>query len=165
MIQGGCIMGLGDVVAQTAVEKRPWRQYESIRTIRFSFMGSILVAPVVRGWLLTLERIVSKAPGFISGSNTYSALAKVALDTAVFTPTILFYIISVVSALSGHSTGEIRDKLKRDYKDVVLTAWTIWPFVQTANFLLVPLNLRPLVVSVVAFFWNTYLAWKTNRAL
>ena len=38
----------------------------------------------------------------------------------------------------------------------------IFQAAQIVNFYFVPFLLRPLYVNVVALFWNTYLAWRTN---
>ena len=62
----------------------------------------------------------------------------------------------------GETTAKIEAKLKREYVDVLITGWKLWPAVQMVNFFLVPFNLRPLVVGVVALVWNTYMSWKCN---
>ena len=93
-----------------------------------------------------------------------AALLKVALDQGCFAPFFNLVFISSLAALQGLSAGETWAKLKAEYKDVMLTMWKIWPAVQLANFTFVPFLLRPLVVSVVALFWNTFLSWKTNSS-
>ena len=60
---------------------------------------------------------------------------------------------------------EVKNRTQADLMDVVLTGWTIWPATQLANFYLVPFLVRPLVVSTVALFWNSYISWKTNRKI
>ncbi len=52
-----------------------------------------------------------------------------------------------MSLLEG---SDPREKLKRTYKDTMITNWTVWPFVQAINFKMVPLEHRVLVVNVVA---------------
>lgn len=165
MVQGGIIMGLGDFVAQTAIEKKTaFKQYEPIRTVRFAVMGSFFVAPLIRGWYLTMERIVANAmPKAIAASNAKSALVKVLMDQGAFAPFFSLYFLSTLGMLSGHSMDIIKANISRDFKDILLTGWSIWPAAQMINFYIVPFNLRPLVVSFVALFWNTYLAWKTSR--
>ncbi|VDM37330.1 unnamed protein product [Toxocara canis] len=39
-----------------------------------------------------------------------------------------------------------------------------WPFVQMANFYVVPLNYRVIVVQVAALLWNTFLSYRTQAA-
>ena len=111
-----------------------------------------------------------------------TTLKKVGTDQIFFAPLFSAAIISVIGTSQAISkaimtepdskkrydilkkdVAQVGHKLQRDYTDVVLTGWTIWPATQLINFYLVPFLVRPLVVSVVALFWNTYLAWKTNQ--
>ena len=118
---------------------------------------------------------------FGAGVTIKTTLKKVGTDQFLFAPIFSAAIISVIGtsqavskmissvedkekyATLQHDILAMGNKLKADYTDVLITGWTIWPATQLVNFYLVPFLVRPLVVSVVALFWNTYLAWKTNR--
>ena len=54
MVQTGIIMGAGDALSQTVIEKKS--KYDFERTVRFSAIGSFFVAPTIRVWYLTLEK-------------------------------------------------------------------------------------------------------------
>jgi len=114
---------------------------------------------VVRGWYLTMERLLGSSVTLI---NTFR---KVGLDQLGFAPIFTVGILSCIGKLQGQSVGEIKLKLESELKDIVLTGWTIWPAAQLINFYFVPFLVRPLVVSAVALLWNTYLAWKANKSV
>ncbi|KAI9882454.1 MAG: hypothetical protein M1823_005804 [Watsoniomyces obsoletus] len=87
--------------------------------------------------------------------------ARVAVDQCVFAPANLLVFLSTMSLLEG---SDPREKLKRTYKDTMITNWTVWPFVQALNFKMVPLEHRVLVVNVVALGWNCYLSLQNSAA-
>ena len=175
MVQTGIIMGAGDVLSQLAIERKD--KYDIGRTVRFTAIGSLFVAPTIRVWYLTLEK------WFGAGVTVNATFKKVATDQLFFAPLFSAAIISVIGTSQAVSKTILDSKesnkyeilkkdislvgsrLKADYIDVVLTGWTIWPATQLVNFYLVPFLVRPLVVSVVALFWNTYLSWKTNKSI
>ena len=59
-------------------------------------------------------------------------------------------------------THTIAILLKRHYSFLPLQ---IWPMVNLINFYYVPFQLRPLVISIVALFWHTFLAYTSNGNL
>jgi len=157
MIQSFTILSTGDVIAQKFVEGRT--DIEATRVLRFGTIGCFLIAPVIRGWYLSLERVVTP----LRVPNAFAAtLAKVSLDQLAFAPIFNVVLISIIGLSQGETVAKIEAKLKREYMDVLITGWKLWPAVQMANFFLVPFNLRPLVVGVVALVWNTYMSWKCN---
>lgn len=91
------------------------------------------------------------------------ALKKVFFDQVFFAPCILCTILIAIAVLKGKNMEAVKEELKLNYVDVLLTSYTIWPWVQICNFYFVPLQYQVLLVQVVALFWNTYLSWKTQR--
>ncbi|XP_053315293.1 protein Mpv17 [Spea bombifrons] len=157
IITAGSLVGVGDVISQQLLERRGLRNHNVGRTVRMMGVGFCLVGPVIGGWYKVLDRLVP-------GSSKSVALKKMLLDQGAFAPCFLGCFLSVVSALNGLSTEEIWGKLKRDYKDALITNYYIWPAVQIANFYFIPLYHRLAVVQCVAIIWNSYLSWKANKA-
>lgn len=91
------------------------------------------------------------------------ALKKVFFDQVFFAPCILCVILIAIAVLKGKNVEAVKEELKLNYLDVLITSYTIWPFVQIFNFYFVPLHYQVLLVQTVALFWNTYLSWKTQR--
>eukprot|EP00092_Neocalanus_flemingeri_P000357 GFUD01000379.1.p1 GENE.GFUD01000379.1~~GFUD01000379.1.p1 ORF type:complete len:183 (-),score=49.43 GFUD01000379.1:64-612(-) len=155
ILQTGVLCASGDVIAQVVVERKKLEDFEMARVGRFFIMGSCVVAPCIRSWYLVLEKIVKF-------QGTKAAISKMALDQAFFAPCFLVVFVTAASALQGLSFKDIKKNLDANYVDIVLTNWKIWPATQMMNFYFVPFQHRILVVNIVALFWNTYLASKTN---
>jgi len=156
ILQTGVLCATGDVLSQVLVERKSMKEFDLSRVGKFFVLGTCLVAPCLRTWYLTMERIVK-----VQGSR--GAISKVLLDQGLFAPCFIVLFISSASTLNGLSPKEIQINLKRDYPEILLTNWKLWPATQLANFYFVPFQHRILVVNIVALVWNTYLAFKTNQ--
>ncbi|KAG7156321.1 Mpv17-like [Homarus americanus] len=154
----GTLTGAGDVLSQVLVEKKSANQFEWQRTVRFFAIGSFLVGPVLSRWYKVLDSRIGSGKGVI-------ALKKVAADQGLFSPVFLGVFLTVLGAMQGNTPQHIQNDIKKNYKDILLTCWSVWPAVQICNFSFVPLHHQVLVVQTFALFWNTYLAWKTNQGL
>jgi protein Mpv17 len=56
----------------------------------------------------------------------------------------------------------IEERIKNAWVPGVKANYMVWPWVQLANFSMVPLEHRVLVVNIVALGWNCYLSWLNN---
>ncbi|KAL9614515.1 MAG: hypothetical protein Q9167_000965, partial [Letrouitia subvulpina] len=74
-------------------------------------------------------------------------IARVATDQTVFASTNLFCFLSSMAIMEGTSP---KDKLDSTYRTALAKNWMVWPWVQAANFTLVPLEHRVMVVNIVA---------------
>ncbi|XP_045104110.1 protein Mpv17-like isoform X1 [Portunus trituberculatus] len=156
-LQAGTLMGVGDASSQFFVEGKSFDEYEWRRTARFFAIGTFFVGPVLTKWYGLLDCKFGSGKGI-------SAVKKVASDQLIFAPSFLGAFLSVLGITQGHSVAQIQQEIKTNYKDIILTNWSVWPAVQIINFSFVSLHHQVLVVQTFAVFWNTYLAWKTNRS-
>lgn len=166
-------MSAGDVIAQKYVEKS--EQLNLVRTGQFFSIGFCIGGPGLRMWYSVLDKRISKMINLILNeeiinsfysipalqNRTAKTVTKVALDQLTFAPIFLATFISTIGALQGNSVDEIKTKLERDYFDILIANYKLWPMVQLVNFNFVPINYQVLLVQVVAIFWNTYLSAKT----
>lgn len=152
----GVLMSAGDVISQVVVEKKTFTEYGIKRTARFFIFGTFFLGPALRKWYGFLDATIKK-PAF------GGVLAKIALDQLFFAPALLCIILGTMTAWSTYSLDAAVSKINRDYKDVLITNYKIWPAAQVINFYFVPLQHRILYVGTVALFWNVYLSYKTSN--
>ncbi|XP_063546243.1 protein Mpv17 [Cydia strobilella] len=155
-IQSGALMGAGDLISQTLIEKKPLKDLDYKRTCQFASIGLFVGGPALRIWYGVLQKYIGKQGKAV-------ALKKVFIDQAIFAPTFLFMILATVGTMQGKNWDTVQTDMKANYVDVLKTNYLIWPWVQLVNFYYVPLQYQVLIVQAVALFWNTYLSWKTNR--
>ncbi|XP_037081123.1 protein Mpv17-like [Pollicipes pollicipes] len=156
-VQAGALMGVGDVLAQAAVERRPLRELDLFRVGRFFGIGLCMVGPGLRLWYGALDR-------YVGSQGARIVVRKVALDQGVFAPLFLGNFLVVLGVLQGRDWQQIKRKMKDEYSDILFNNWKLWPAVQLVNFYCVPLHHQVLFVQTIAIFWNTYLAWKANSS-
>jgi len=147
----GVLLGAGDLIAQKAVEKQLEINWK--RTAKFSAFGLLFVGPVIRNWLLILERLYGT-------TGKLTPIKKVLTDQLCFAPVLQFTAIPVLGLMDGHSRDKIEARIRKDYYDIMIANWKLWPIVATVNFYFVPLNYRLPVVALVSLFWNVYYTWK-----
>lgn len=100
---------------------------------------------------------------YVGSSGKVTVLKKVFLDQCVFAPTFVCTFLITVGITQSKNWDRIKQDIGFNYSDILITNYYIWPWVQILNFYYVPLQYQVLLVQMVALFWNTYLAWKTNK--
>ncbi|GJQ84918.1 hypothetical protein Trydic_g525 [Trypoxylus dichotomus] len=119
-------------------------------TVGFCFLG-----PTLTVWYRLLAKHVGMKGSLVT-------VKKVALDQFLFAPFCIGALLTVLGTVQGQPPKETMRKLKRDYTDIMIANYKLWPAVQLLNFYVVPLNYQVLVVQCVALSWNTYISWKTQ---
>ncbi|ODM99545.1 Protein SYM1 [Orchesella cincta] len=157
-VQTGVLMGVGDFISQTVVEKTKPTEVDPMRMAKFGFIGLAFCGPVLSTWYGFLERNVK-----IKSPKLLAAAAKVAPDQLIFTPILFVFLLGLISFSKGNNFDEVQKDVKKSYPDVLKTNYFLWPAAQMINFSVVPPSKRVLYVQCIAIFWNTFLSWKTNQ--
>ncbi|KAI2630354.1 hypothetical protein GGS26DRAFT_107501 [Hypomontagnella submonticulosa] len=143
------LFAVGDITAQQVVEKKGIEKHEFARTGRMFLYGGAVFGPAATTWYGILQRSV------VLRNKKAEMLARVAADQLLFAPTFIGIFLSSMAVMEG---GSPQEKLNKSYWPALQTNYLIWPFVQMANFTLVPLQHRVLVVNLVSIGWNCYLS-------
>ncbi|XGW31622.1 hypothetical protein V3C99_010073 [Haemonchus contortus] len=154
VVATGVICGAGDACCQLVVERRNRETYDFLRTGRFFVLGSFFITPTLNRWFKVLEKV--------NGNPKLDPLKRVAIDQIAFAPVFNAIILFNLRLLEGVGIENSWKRMKEDWWTIYSTSLKIWPVVQLMNFYLIPLNMRVIVVQLVAFFWNTYLSYKTQ---
>lgn len=99
----------------------------------------------------------------IGNKGTSVTIKKVLCDQLLFAPSSTALVLFILGVMRTGGVEEAKNALKRDYVDVLLANYKVWPCVQLCNFYFTPLEYQVLVVQTIALFWNSYLSWKTQR--
>ncbi|XP_019867108.1 protein Mpv17-like [Aethina tumida] len=160
-IQTGLLMGCGDLIAQTVVEKKPLSDVDVTRTAKFFSFGIIFVGPTISTWYKFLDKkFIAQAGQLVNKKHVL--FKKVALDQFVFAPSFIAVFLGVLNAAEGRNLSETRKEITNKYPDILTANYKLWPWVQLVNFYFVPLRHQVLVVQSVALLWNTYISWKSH---
>jgi protein Mpv17 len=82
------------------------------------------------------------------------------VDQIVFAPGFIAVLVGSIGVLQGEKN--IVAKLKREFPDILVANYKLWPAVQLLNFYFVPLNYQVVLVQIIAVAWNSYVSFKTN---
>uniref|UniRef100_A0A8C5M9L0 Mitochondrial inner membrane protein Mpv17 n=1 Tax=Leptobrachium leishanense TaxID=445787 RepID=A0A8C5M9L0_9ANUR len=118
IITAGSLVGVGDVISQQLVERKGLRAHDGKRTMKMIGVGFCFVGPVVGGWYKVLDRL-------IPGNSKTVALKKMLVDQGGFAPCFLGGFLMIVGFLNGLSAEAMWAKIKRDYKDALITNYYV----------------------------------------
>ena len=150
LIDSGTLFITGDCIAQLGVEQV--KEYNLARSARLGIFGSMIVGPSMVHWYRFLSAKVHLS------SPLKTLFARVGLDQFVFSPVFLIVFFTANGLMEGKTLAQCKAKLEKGYVTALTANWTIWPWVQLANFKFVPLNYQALFVNSIALGWNTYLS-------
>ncbi|XP_038824005.1 protein Mpv17-like [Salvelinus namaycush] len=153
IITAGTLVGVGDVISQQVLERRGLANHNVTRTAKMMSIGFFFVGPVLGGWYMILDKLVT-------WGTKSASINKMLVE---FAPCFLGTLLGISRTLNGLTVEENVAMLKRDYMDALISNYYLWPPVEIANFYFIPLHHRLAVVQIVAVSWNSSLSWKANN--
>ncbi|ORX96404.1 hypothetical protein K493DRAFT_281961 [Basidiobolus meristosporus CBS 931.73] len=149
------IVALGDIACQKLIEKKP--QLDRARTLRMLIHGGLIMGPALSFWHPFLERLVKIRQPHIA------LICRVAIDQAVFAPSVVGMFFISQGLLSGCSLVEVQERLNTGYRTALFNSWKLWPISNLIIFYLFPLHYRFLMGNIISLGWNTYLSFLNQR--
>ncbi|CAN8237964.1 unnamed protein product [Cochlearia groenlandica] len=153
-ITAGVLSGVGDVVSQ----KLSGIQKIQLRRVLFKviFAGGFL-GPAGHYFHTFLDKF------FKGKKDTKTVAKKVVVEQLTLSPlNHLLFMIYYGVVIERTPWNLVRERIKKTYPTVQLTAWTFFPVVGWINFKYVPLHFRVILQSSVAFFWGIFLTLRAR---
>ncbi|GMH05294.1 hypothetical protein Nepgr_007134 [Nepenthes gracilis] len=148
-ITAGALSGVSDVVSQklSGIQKIQLRRLLLKVLFGFAYLG-----PFGHFLHMFLDK-------FFKGKKDKKTVAKkVVVEQLTVSPlNNLLFMIYFGLVVEGRPWIHVKSKLKKEYPSVQLTAWTFWPVIGWINHQYVPLQLRVVFQSMVAFCWGIFL--------
>lgn len=116
--------------------------------------------PLIHAFHNFLDKIVFKGA---KQTSPIVVLGKLVIDQFIFAPifTSLYFYLRGLS--EDRSLATTTKRLKSELLGIMKKNWSLWVPANFINYLVIPLELRVLFGSVVAFFWNAYLISQATR--
>lgn len=110
--------------------------------------------PLIHGFHTVLD-------GWLFAGQDQSKVAviigKLVVDQLLFAPLLTALYLYSRALTEDRGIRSVTNKLRTELPKLVASGWAVWIPANFVNYGLVPLHLRVLFGSSVAFFWNAYL--------
>ncbi|KAI5056247.1 hypothetical protein GOP47_0028065 [Adiantum capillus-veneris] len=153
-ITAGCIAGCSQTVAQ----KIGGAKRLDYRRIALVFLYGLLYAgPFGHFFHKLMDQIFKRK------QDGATIAKKVAVEQALSGPWNNFiYMLYFGLVLEGRPWIFVKNKLKKDYVNLQLNSWKVWPIVSFINYGFVPLEFRVLFHGLAAACWGVFLNLKVR---
>ncbi|KAL3519444.1 hypothetical protein ACH5RR_017593 [Cinchona calisaya] len=148
-ITAGVLSAVSDIVSQklSGIQKLQLR-----RLLLKVIFGAAYLGPLGHYFHMFLDKL------FKGKKDSKTVAKKVVLEQVTISPlNNLIFMIFYGLAIEGRPWIHVKSKLKKEYPTVQYTAWTFWPVVGWINHQYLPLELRVVFQSMIAFCWGIYL--------
>ncbi|KAK3016939.1 hypothetical protein RJ639_007566, partial [Escallonia herrerae] len=147
-VTAGVMIGCSDLAAQkiSGVKKLQLRRLLLLVLFGFAYSGPF------GHFLHKLMDIIFKGK-----KDTKTVAKKVLLEQLTSSPwNNLFFMMYYGLLVEGRPWSLVKNKVRKDYPSVQLTAWKFWPIVGWINYQYMPLQFRVVFHSLVASCWFAY---------
>ncbi|KAJ4722763.1 peroxisomal membrane protein PMP22-like [Melia azedarach] len=153
-ITAGVLAGVNDAVAQKIVGVKKLQVKRLLLLMLFSFAYG---GPFGH-FLHKFMDIIFK------GKRDKKTVAKrVLLEQLTTSPwNNFFFMMYYGLVVEGRSWSLVKNKVRKDYPSVQLTAWRFWPIVGWVNYHYIPLQFRVLFSSLIVSCWSIFLKLKAG---
>ncbi|KAM3233657.1 peroxisomal membrane protein PMP22 [Capsicum annuum] len=153
-ITAGVLVGCSDVIAQkiSGIKRLQLRRLLLLMLYGLAYSGPF------GHFLHKLMDVI-----FQGKKDNKTVAKKVLLEQLTSSPwNNFFFMMYYGLVVEGRPWGHVKNKVRKDYPSVQLTAWKFWPIVGWINYQYMPLQFRVLFHSFVASCWAIFLNLKAR---
>ncbi|XP_009598375.1 peroxisomal membrane protein PMP22 isoform X1 [Nicotiana tomentosiformis] len=153
-ITAGVLVGSSDVIAQkiSGVKRLQVKRILLLMLYGFAYSGPF------GHFLHKLMDVIFQGK---KGNTTVAK--KVLLEQLTSSPwNNFFFMMYYGLVVEGRPWGLVKNKVRKDYPSIQLTAWKFWPIVGWINYQYMPLQLRVLFHNFIASCWAIFLNLKAR---
>ncbi|XP_052191602.1 peroxisomal membrane protein PMP22 [Diospyros lotus] len=148
-ITSGVLIGTSDIIAQKISGAR---KLQFRRVLLLMLYGLLYSGPFGHLFHKLMDMI------FRGKKGNKTVAKKVLLEQLTSSPwNNMLFMVFYGLVVEGRPWGTVKNKVKRDYPSVQLTAWKFWPLVGWINYQYMPVQFRVLFHSLVASCWAIFL--------
>ncbi|XP_058101510.1 peroxisomal membrane protein PMP22-like isoform X1 [Magnolia sinica] len=153
-VTAGVLIGFSDAIAQkiSGIKKLQFRRLLLLMLYGFVYSGPF------GHFLHKMMDIIFEGK---KGNKTIAK--KVLLEQLTSSPwNNMLFMIYYGLVVEGRPWGLVKNKVRKDYPSIQLTAWKFWPIVGWVNYQYMPVQFRVVFHSFVASCWGIFLNLKAR---
>jgi hypothetical protein len=154
-LTSGLIMGTGDVICQTIVNKQ---ELDIMRTCRFALAGFTIHAPF---WSYGFK-LIDRVPLHYIKSNIGQAFTR-SIITQTLSPIYFPLLYTYIGWMEGIPLAEMFEKKGPHIIQTLKTGIIFWPIVNIINFMYIKAIHRVHYVTLMGVGWNTILSYINSK--
>lgn len=101
----------------------------------------------------------------IPGKSFIAVSKKVFADLVFCSPVTIGLFILTQGILERNSMDEFKVKMERNFRDLYIAEWIVWPTAQYINFYVLPLKYRVLYDNVISLLFDVYMSNVVNKPI
>ncbi|KNA25253.1 hypothetical protein SOVF_008190 [Spinacia oleracea] len=156
-ITAGVLSAISDIVSQklSGIQKLQIRRILLKVLFGFAYLG-----PFGHFFHMMLDKV------FKGKQDPKTVAKKVLVEQLTVSPlNNMLFMVYYGWIVEGRPWTQVRSRIRKDYPSVQLTAWTFWPVFGWINHKYVPLHLRVIFQSSIAFCWGIFLNLRARSML
>ncbi|KAK9991744.1 hypothetical protein SO802_026729 [Lithocarpus litseifolius] len=153
-ITAGVLAGCSDAVAQKIAGVK---KLQLKRSLLFMIYGFAYSGPFGHFLHKLMEQI------FKGKKGNETVAKKVILEQLTTSPwNNFFFLLYYGLVVEGRPWALVKNKVRKDYPTIQLTAWKFWPIIGWINYQYMPVQFRVIFHSFVASCWSIFLNLKAR---
>ena len=97
------------------------------------------------------------------GAGMKVVIKRLGFDQLIWAPFFTSVYFMVMSLFEGQSANQGLEIVKNKLWPTLVINWCCWPFINFANFSIIPVKFHMIVINTCMIFWTAFLSYVNNK--